>query len=167
MVGLILLRIVPTSEYIQKLGSFGYLGVACAGILVTYTITSSIGVLLLFAFSHVLPIVPLAFVASTGMSLAEYIIFRTSQYTVSSMSKKTSSRYLKKIPKWFLKKNNYVGLVMFGIVLLLLPLPYEFAMSVLGVTKITTVQFVIFTYILNVVSVIIVLHFFAPIFHFS
>ena len=158
--GLFFLSIIPTTEYIQKLGSLGYIGVVLAGILATYTITSSIGVLVLIAFSHALPLVPLALAASIGMSLAEFAIFRTSRFTMSKMSKKTSNRFIKKVPKWFLKKNNYVGLVLYGIILLLLPLPYEFAMSVLGVTKISTKQFVIFTFILNMLCVLVVLRLF-------
>jgi hypothetical protein len=157
-IGLAILQNIPASEYIQRLGPLGYVGAIVAGILVTYTLTSSLGLILILAFTHVLPLIPLALVTSIGMSLAEYAIFRTSQYTVTTLPKKTSSRFFKRIPKWFLKKNNYLVLVAYGILLLLLPLPYEFAMSILGITRITTIQFLLFTYILNVISFLIVIH---------
>lgn len=149
IISLFLIRFIPATSIIHSLGDWGYIGVFVAGFLFTYSITASIGIVLLLLFGKSLPFVYVAGVASVGLVLGEYFIFITSRYIVKKVNEKKFPKFSNKVQHLLFTVGNRWLLVCIGVIILLLPIPDEIGVSFIGLSRINSFQFILLSFFLN------------------
>ncbi|OGK45593.1 hypothetical protein A2956_02800 [Candidatus Roizmanbacteria bacterium RIFCSPLOWO2_01_FULL_37_57] len=137
-------------SFLLHLGGFGYLGGFIAGVLFVSTFTVATGILILLVLAEQLPVIELGLIAGLGAVIGDFIIFRFIQDDLVSevkllyeqfggghISKVLHSRYF----SW--------SLPVIGAFLVASPLPDEIGISLLGLSKMKTYQFLILSFCLN------------------
>lgn len=135
------------------MGSYGYLSAILAGALFVSTFTIATGALILMTLSQTLSPIELIFLASFGAVLGDLLIFRfvkdEVEEEVEPIYDKISGSHLKKIlnTKYFAWT-----LPVLGAFIILSPLPDELGVSLLGVSKMKTYQFLFVSWVSHTVG---------------
>ncbi len=133
-----------------SLGSFGYPGAFIAGMLFVCSFTVAIGVVALIALSHALNPVVLALVAAAGAVVGNFLIFRFIKDDildeVAPLLKKFEGNHLK-----VLLHSKYFrwSLPVIGALFIISPLPDEVGISLLDIAGMSTIRFLLLTFLLN------------------
>lgn len=144
-------------SFLLHLGGFGYFGAFIAGMLFVSTFTVATGVLILLVLAEQLSVWELGLIAGLGAVLGDLIIFRFikddlveevrplyNQFGGGHISKLLHSRYF----SWTLP--------VIGAVLIASPFPDEIGISLMGLSKIRTYQFIALSFCLNTVGIMLV-----------
>lgn len=144
-------------SFLLHLGGLGYLGAFIAGILFVSTFTAATGILILLVLAEQLSIVELGIIAGLGAVVGDFIIFRFiqddlvaevepiyNQFGGGHITRVLHSRYF----SW--------SLPVVGAILIASPLPDEIGISLLGLSKMKTYQFLILSFCLNAVGIMLV-----------
>lgn len=161
LLSLLLIYITHHTSLSLALTSLGVLqyGIAfLAGIFFVYSITGSIGLVLLLLISHTVPIIGVTLFASIGAVFADLTIFGATR-KVLSLQSHFHDGFAKQAKKLLAKSNQMKWfLIVLGIILYLSPVPDEIGMSILGISRITMKQFLIVTFLLNILIIFAFLH---------
>ncbi len=143
--------------FLLHLGGWGYVGAFFAGILFVSTFTAATGILILLVLAEQLSAIELGIIAGLGAVVGDLIIFRFikddlisevepiyEQFGGGHVTKLLHSRYF----SWTLP--------VIGAVLIASPLPDEIGISLLGLSKMKTYQFIVLSFGLNAVGIIFV-----------
>jgi len=137
--------------FFLKTGDWDFLGAFIAGIFFTFTFSLPIGALILIDIAKDLPILPVIVCAALGAAFFDFIIFKFFRHTIS---KEIAPLYdeLEKIGhKGHFKKilhTKYFGwtLPVFGAIIMATPLPDELGVSLMGISKITALRFLLISF---------------------
>lgn len=157
IVAFILYKSESFHSFLLHLGTFGYFGAFIAGILFVSTFTAATGVLILLVLAEQLSVIELGVIAGLGAVVGDCIIFRFikddlvsevapmyNQLGGGQISKVLHSRYF----SW--------SLPVIGAILIASPLPDEIGISLLGLSKMKTPQFLVLSFCLNAVGIMLV-----------
>lgn len=144
--------------FLLHLGGLGYLGAFIAGILFVSTFTAATGILVLLVLAEQLSVIELGIIAGIGAVVGDFLIFRFiqddlvaevkpiyEQFGGGHISKVLHSRYF----SW--------SLPVIGAMLIASPLPDEIGISLLGLSKMKTYQFIILSFGLNALGIMFVI----------
>jgi len=158
MFALILSRLEGFHALLLNLGSFGYLGAFIAGMLFVSTFTVATGAVILLVLAEKLSPLEIGIIAGFGAVLGDFTIFK---FVKDGLANEIQEVY-KKIDH----NNNLLKLLhtkyfswmfpVLGAIVIASPLPDEIGVSLLGIGKMKTYQFLIFSFILNAVGIFIV-----------
>lgn len=144
-------------QFLLQIGSLGYFGAFLAGILFVSTFTVATGAVILFILTEKLSPLEIGFIAGLGAVVGDFTIFRFVKDDLISeiepIYEHFGGNHLTKImhTKYF----SWTFPV-FGAIIIASPLPDEIGVSLMGVGKMKTYQFLILSFILNVIGIFLI-----------
>lgn len=142
--------------FLLTLGSWGYIGALFAGILFVSSFTVATGAVVLVILAEKLSSVELAIVAGLGGMIGDFIIFRFVKDGLLSeiipIYNNLGGKHLTRI--LFSKYFRWI-LPIIGAIIIASPFPDELGVSLMGITKIKSYQFLILTFALDTFGVYI------------
>jgi hypothetical protein len=143
--------------FVTQVGSFGYLSGFIVGFFFVSTFTVTPAAVLLFHLAETLNPITLALLAGAGSVLGDLVLFRFLKDRVfeelAPFVRKLGGSHLSLMVKtpyfaWFAP--------VLGALIIASPFPDELGISLLGLSKIGTVQFMALTYLLNVAGILFI-----------
>lgn len=151
VLAIFIFKFEPIHEFLLHLGNLGYLGAFVAGILFVSTFTVTTGALILVTLAGYLHPLEVALLAGIGAVVGDIIIFRLVKDDLASELKDLYKNHLggKHISKLLHTKYFSWTFPVIGAILIASPLPDELGISLMGISKMKTYQFVILSFVLN------------------
>ncbi|MCX6782912.1 MAG: hypothetical protein NTZ20_02875 [Candidatus Levybacteria bacterium] len=158
VVAFFVLRNETIHNFLLHLGSFGYIGAFLAGILFVSTFTVATGAIILLVLAETLSPIEIGIIAGFGAVVGDFIIFRFVKDDLAReikdiYDKIDTNRHLKNV---FQTKYFSWTLPVFGAVIIASPLPDEIGVSLMGISKLKTYQFLLISFILNAIGIFLV-----------
>ena len=162
LISLILAYFVFQNEslhnFILQLGEFGYFGAFLAGVLFVSTFTMATGAVVLLVLAETLSPVEIGLIAGAGAVFGDLIIFR---FVKDGLAKEVKQIYN------FFDKNHHFQKVLHskyfswtlpvvGALIIASPLPDEIGVSLMGISKLKTYQFLFVSFVLNAIGIFLI-----------
>ena len=155
---LILSRFEVLHQFLLNLGNLGYIGAFIAGMLFVSTFTVATGAVILLVLAEKLSPVEIGIIAGFGAVLGDFTIFK---FVKDGLVNEIQEVYEK------IDHNNHLLKLLhtkyfswmfpvFGAIVIASPLPDEIGVSLMGIGKMKTYQFLILSFILNAVGIFLV-----------
>lgn len=141
---------------IQQAGTLGYIGAFFAGLFFVSTFTAAPAAVVLFHLAERLHPVEIALLAGAGGVVGDYVIFR---FMKDKIFAELRYLFLKRgKPVRALFKSPYFGWLtpIFGAILVASPVPDEVGVSMMGLSKMSTRQFLLIAFLLDVVGIFLI-----------
>ena len=144
-------------QFLLQVGDFGYFGAFLAGILFVSTFTVATGAVILFILAETLSPLEIGIVAGLGAVVGDFTIFRFVKddliSEITPIYEHFGGNHLTKIlhTKYF----NWTFPVL-GAIIIASPFPDEIGVSLMGIAKMKTYQFVIISFILNAIGIFLI-----------
>ena len=152
-----LLQYQPFHDFLFGLGSWGYLGIFIAGIFFAFTFTISTAIVVLLLFSQTIPAWEIGLIAGFGATVGDFFIFK---FIKDHLIERASNllRKFRKSPLTQVAKTRYFKwtLPILGAIIIASPFPDEIGMALLGIAKVKTYQFMILSFVLNVIGITLI-----------
>lgn len=158
IIAVFILRLPIVHSFLLNLGNLGYLGVFIAGILFVSTFTVATGIAILMIFTQTLTPIEVGVVAGLGAVIGDYIIFKFVKSNLSSDVGKINERVESRndVAKVFYSKYFSWTLPVLGAIIIALPIPDEIGVSLMGISRMKTYQFLLTSFILNAIGIFLV-----------
>lgn len=155
LVAFLVFRNEALHTFLLHLGSVGYVGAFFAGMLFVSTFTVATGAIILLVLAETLSPIEIGFIAGLGAVIGDFVIFRFVKDGLVREIKRIyhkidRSHHLKKI---FHTKYFSWTLPVIGAVIIASPLPDEVGVSLMGISKLKTYQFLLLSFILNAIGI--------------
>lgn len=151
---IILLQFEKFHSILLSLGNLGYIGAFFAGMLFVSTFTVSVGSVLLLILAEKLSTFEIGVLAGLGAVTCDFLIFRFTKNKLLSefdiLYKEFEGRHLTHL---FHSKYFSWLFPVFGAIVVASPLPDELGVTLMGISKMKTYQFLILSFILNVLGI--------------
>lgn len=144
--------------YLLHLGTLGYVGAFFAGVLFVSTFTVATGAIILLVLAETLSPVEIGLIAGLGAVVGDFVIFR--------FVKDDLAREITRIYNMFDRRHHFKRVLhtkyfswtlpVIGAVIIASPLPDEIGVSLMGISKLRTYQFLLVSFILNAVGIALV-----------
>jgi uncharacterized membrane protein YdjX (TVP38/TMEM64 family) len=162
-----------THVFLQKLGSFGYLGSFLAGIMFTYAFTVAPATSIILVLGETLNPILIALIGATGAVISDYLIFRFVRdklmdeikllsKEIDEFSKPISEMVIKqkvRILIWKKISRSRILKMIIPIVAGLIiasPLPDEIGVALFGATRFERRKFLLISYLLNFLGILVI-----------
>ncbi len=143
-------------EILLHFGGFGYLGAFVAGLLFVSTFTLPTGYLLLLIFAEKYSAIEIGIIAGLGAVLVDTLIFRSFRGQLVDELKDLDTRFGGSHLKHLLHTKYFSwSLPFLGAIIIASPLPDELGISLLGLSKMNTSQFMVVSFIMNFLGIIL------------
>ncbi len=158
LVALIISRYEPLHEILLHLGKLGYIGAFFAGMLFVSTFTVAIGAVVLLVLAEFLSPIEIGLVAGLGAVLGDLVIFRFIQDNLMGEVKQLFGTIDNKHRVRHLFHSKYFSwtLPVLGAIIIASPLPDEIGVSLMGLSRMKTTQFISLSFILNAIGIFLV-----------
>lgn len=155
----ILFRFEVFHSFLLHLGSLGYIGAFFAGMLFVSTFTVSIGGVVLLVLLETLHPLEIALVAGVGSVIGDLTIFHFIRSKGFVDELKHFFQYFggDKISHLLHSKYFSWTLPVVGAIIIASPLPDELGISLMGISKLKTYQFIVISSILNGIGIFLLL----------
>lgn len=158
IIALIFSRVETFHIFLLSLGSLGYFGVFIAGILFISTFTVATGAVILLILAETLSPIEIGIIAGFGAVCGDFMIFR---FIKNNLTKELETIYS------HIDGNNHFikvlhskyfswTLPVIGAIIIASPFPDEIGVSLMGISKMKTYQFLIVSFILNAIGIFLV-----------
>lgn len=150
-------RYEPLHVFLLNLGRLGYVGAFIAGMLFVSTFTVATGSILLLILSESLSPVEIGIVAGLGALVGDLTIFKFIKDNVveelTPLYNQIGGNHLTKIlhTKYF-----SWTLPVIGAIIIASPFPDEIGVSLMGISKMRTYQFILLSFVLNAIGIFLV-----------
>lgn len=145
-------------QFLLALGDIGYLGAFIAGMLFVSTFTVATGAVILLVLAENLSIIEIGIIAGFGAVLGDFTIFRFIKNTlleeVTPLYNHLGGRHLTRI---FNSRYFHWTLPVVGALIIASPFPDELGISLMGISKMKTYKFLIISFILNTIGIMLIL----------
>lgn len=142
----------------EALGDFGYIGAFFAGMMFVSTFTVSFGALLLFELVEKLTILEVGLIAGLGAVFGDLIIFKFVRNRLVQEIKPIYEQFGGKHLSHVLHTKYFSWtLPVIGALIVASPLPDEVGVTLMGISKLKTWQFVLISLTLNVLGITLIL----------
>lgn len=147
----------PFHDFLFGLGEWGIIGLFIIGFFFAFTFTISTAVVALLLFGQVMPAWEIGLVAAFGATLGDIFIYSFIRQHIVAHATKFLARF-RKAPLSEVAKTRYFKwtLPVLGALIIASPFPDELGMTLLGMAKVKTWQFVILSFVLNAVGITLV-----------
>lgn len=145
-------------SFLLNLGNFGYLGAFLAGMLFVSTFTVATGALILLILAETLSPVEIGLIAGLGAVVGDFTIFR---FIKDNLTQELEAIYNHVDGNHHFIKvlhSKYFSwtLPVFGAIIIASPFPDEIGVSLMGISKMKTYQFLLTSFILNAIGIFLV-----------
>ena len=158
IVAFTLSRFEAFHEFLLSLGQFEYVSAFVAGFLIVSTFTVATGGLILLVLAENLDVFWLGLAAGCGALLGDLVIFRFVKDNVAGeierLYKDFGGKHLTHI---FHSHYVHWTLPVIGALIIASPIPDEIGVSLLGISKMKMHHFIMISFILNTIGIIIIL----------
>ncbi len=158
LLAIILSRFDLLSKIFFNLGHLIIIGPLIAGILFVSTSTAALGILILFDLTKTLSPFEIALIAGIGAAVGDFAFFR---FFKGNLLSEITPIYNflggKHVTKILQQKYLRWILPVLGAIIIASPLPDEIGASLMGLTKITTYQFILLSLILDITGIFLFL----------
>ena len=151
-------RIEGFHSFLIHLGGFGYIGAFIAGMLFVSTFTVATSALILLILAETLSPLEIGLIAGLGAVVGDMLIFHLIKDNLANevediYNQMDRKKHLKKLfhSKYF----NWMLPVLGGIIIAS-PLPDELGVSLMGISKMNTLKFILLSYVLNSIGIFLV-----------
>ncbi|MCL5003706.1 MAG: hypothetical protein M1352_00370 [Patescibacteria group bacterium] len=146
-------------ELLLHIGSLGYLGALLGGALFVSTFTVASGTVILMILAESLPPVYVGLIAGLGAVVGDLLIFRSIRNKGLASEIEHFFEYFGGDKISHLVHSKYFSwtLPVIGALIIASPLPDELGVGLMGISKMKTRNFVIFSFILNSLGIILVI----------
>ncbi|OGY30279.1 MAG: hypothetical protein A3F35_00325 [Candidatus Woykebacteria bacterium RIFCSPHIGHO2_12_FULL_45_10] len=158
IIAFIISRYEPFHNFLLGVGDLGYIGAFFAGILFVSTFTVATGAIILLVLAERLSPVEIGIIAGLGAVVGDFTIFRLIKDNLADELKDIydhidGDHHFRRVlhTKYF----SWTLPVM-GAVIIASPLPDEVGVSLMGISKMKTYQFLIVSFFLNAVGIFLV-----------
>lgn len=154
----ILSQIESFHSFLLNLGSFGYLGAFLAGILFVSTFTVATGAFILLILAQSLSPIEIGLVAGLGAVFGDFTIFRLIKDKLTNELEDIYNHVDNKHHFLKILHSKYFSwtLPVLGALIIASPFPDELGVSLMGISKMKTYQFLIVSFILNAIGIFLV-----------
>lgn len=161
-IGVILAIVLSRNEvfhsFLLNLGNWGYIGAFVAGILFVSTFTVSTSALVLLVLAESLSPLEIGLIAGLGAVVGDMLIFNLIKDNLSNeiedlYDQMDTGHHLKKL---FHSKYFSWSLPLFGAIIIASPLPDEMGISLINLSKMSRLKFVLISYILNSIGIFLI-----------
>ncbi len=151
-------RYEPSHSFLLNLGDLGYLGAFLAGVLFVSTFTVATGAVILLVLAETLSPIEIGLIAGLGAVVGDFTIFR---FIKDSLEKELESIYNHVDGNHHFTKvlhSKYFSwtLPVIGAIIIASPFPDEIGVSLMGISKMKTYQFLFISFVLNVIGIFLV-----------
>jgi hypothetical protein len=152
------LRNESLHSYLLHLGNFGYIGAFFAGILFVSTFTVATGAIILLVLAETLSPIEIGLIAGLGAVVGDLVIFRFVKDDLVREIKQIYNMFDRNhhMRKVFHTKYFSWTLPVAGAVIIASPLPDEIGVSLLGISKLKTYQFLLLSFVLNSIGIFLI-----------
>lgn len=157
LVAYFLSRFDTFHTFLLSLGELGYLGAFLAGILFVSTFTVATGAVILLVLAEKLSPIEIGLIAGFGAVVSDFVIFRFIKDNlieeITPIYKLLGGGHITKVlhTKYF----SWM-LPVIGAVIIASPLPDEVGVSLMGISKMKTYQFLLLSFVLNAIGIFLV-----------
>lgn len=162
ILGIIFAFIISQNEvfraFLLNLGSLGYIGAFFAGMLFVLTFTVAAGALILLILAERLSPIEIGLIAGLGAVFGDFAIFR--------LVKNSLTNELEEIYNHVDSKHHFIkilhskyfswSLPVIGAIIIASPFPDELGVTLMGISKMRTYQFLIVSFVLNAIGIFLV-----------
>lgn len=158
VIAFLLSKIEVFHLFLLHLGNYGYYGAFIAGTLFVSTFTVATGAIILIILSQNLSPLEIGLIAGLGAVLGDFTIFR--------LIKNNLTFELESIYNHVDSKHHFVKLLhskyfnwtlpVLGAIIIASPFPDEIGVSLMGISKMKTYQFLLISFVLNSVGIFFV-----------
>ena len=158
LIAIILSRVDFLNQFLLNLGHIEFIGSFVAGILFVSTFTAALGILILFDLAKTLSPLEIALIAGLGAAVGDFAFFRFFKGNllpeIIPIYNSLGGQHITKI-----LHHKYLSwtLPVIGAIIIASPLPDEVGISLMGLTRIKTYQFVVLSLILDVTGIFLLL----------
>jgi len=147
----------PFQDFLLGLGDWGYLGVFVAGIFFAFTFTISTAIVVLLLFGQTIPAWEIGLIAGLGATVGDFFIYKFIKDHLIERASNLLKKF-RKFPLTEIAKTKYFKwtLPILGALIIASPFPDEIGMTLLGIAKVKTYQFMILSFVLNVIGITLV-----------
>ena len=142
------------SEFLLRLGTFGYLGAFVAGVLFVSSFSVGTGAAILLILAKTLSPLEISIIAGVGGAFGDFTIFRFIRNGIikelTPIYKQLGGDHLTRI--LYSKYFKFI-LPIIGAVIIASPFPDEIGISLIGISKIKTYQFVFLSVVLDIIGI--------------
>lgn len=158
LVGLVLLKTPIFREAIFHLGSFGYIGAFIGGIMFISTFTVTIAMALLMLLAESLHPLEIGIIAGIGAVVGDLAIFQFIRNKGLLSEIKHIFTYFggDKISHLIHTKYFCWTLPVIGAIIIASPLPDEMGVSLMGISRMKTYQFIGISFLLNSIGIFLI-----------
>ena len=158
IIAFFLSRHEPFHSFLLNLGAFGYIGAFIAGILFVSTFTVATGVVILLILAQNLSPIEIGIIAGLGAVVGDFTIFR---FIKDNLEKELELIYDHIDGDHHFKKvlhTKYFSwtLPVIGAIIIASPFPDEIGVSLMGISKMKTYQFILISFLLNAIGIFLV-----------
>jgi hypothetical protein len=146
-------------SFLLNLGDIGYFGAFIGGILFVSTFTVATGALILMILAEKLSPIEIGIIAGLGAVVGDFMIFR---FVKDSLTNELEEIYNKIDSRHHLVKilhTKYFSwtLPVMGAIIIASPFPDEIGVSLMGISKMKTYQFLLIAFVLDAVGIFLVI----------
>jgi len=154
-----LFRYEPFQTFLLNLGGFGYIGAFLAGILFVSTFTVATGAVILLVLAERLSAIEIGIIAGLGAVMGDFIIFRFIKDTLAQEIKSIYEHIDGDHHIQRLLHTKYFSwtLPVIGAIIIATPFPDEIGVSLMGISKMKTYQFLFISFILNAIGIFLII----------
>ena len=147
----------PFHNFLLQFGQWGYLGAFLGGMLFVSTFTVATGALILLVLAERLSPIEIGLVAGAGAVLGDLLIFRVVKDNLTKELREIYNNFGgKHLTAVFNTKYFSWVFPVFGAIVIASPLPDELGVSLMGISRMKTYQFLFLSFILNAVGIFLV-----------
>ena len=144
-------------EFLLKLGDFGYMGAFFAGMLFVSTFTVATAAVVIFILAETLSPLEIGLIAGLGAVVGDFTIFR---FVRNSLVEEIELLYIRiggnHLNKMLHTKYFTWTLPVIGALMIASPFPDELGISLMGISRMKTYQFLLLSFILNAIGIFLV-----------
>lgn len=159
VIAFLLSRFEPFHRFLLSMGQLGYLGAFVAGILFVSSFTAATGTLVLLVLAEYLSPIEIGIVAGLGAVVGDLTIFHFVKDNLLNEIKPIYLRFGGKHLTLIMQSKYFAwSLPLVGAIIIASPLPDEVGVSLMGLSKMKTYQFLLLSFILNATGIMFVIY---------
>lgn len=147
----------PFQTFLLNLGDLGYIGAFFAGALFVSTFTVATGAVILFVLAEKLSLIEIGLIAGLGAVLGDFIIFK---FVKDNLLEEITPIYQRlggfHITRVLHTKYFSWTLPVIGAVIIASPFPDEIGVTLMGISKMKTYQFLFISFVLNATGIFLI-----------
>jgi len=158
VLAVVLSRFAVFHSFLLHLGGFGYIGAFIAGALFVSTFTVATSALILLTLSETLSPIEIGLIAGLGAVVGDMLIFRLVKDNLTNEIEDIYNHMDRKkhLKKLFHSKYFNWMLPVLGSIIIASPLPDELGVSLMGISKMNNLKFMLLSYVLNSIGIFLV-----------